>query len=49
MLSKVIAMEFGYDAKWILYGDKKVWQKPNEFERSFGFLMWQFEYLVLAT
>ena len=24
MLAKVIAMEFGYDAKWILHGDKKV-------------------------
>ena len=24
MLAKVIAMEFGYDAEWILHGDKKV-------------------------
>ena len=24
MLVKVIAMEFGYDAEWILHGDKKV-------------------------
>lgn len=23
-LAKVIAMEFGYDAEWILHGDKKV-------------------------
>ena len=24
MLAKVIAMEFGYDAEWLLHGDKKV-------------------------
>ena len=24
MLAKVIAMEFGYDAEWMLHGDKKV-------------------------
>ena len=24
MFAKVIAMEFGYDAEWVLHGDKKV-------------------------
>ena len=24
MLAKVLAMEFGYDAEWILHGDKQV-------------------------